>query len=370
MQLRHYLIIFVIVFLPLFAKAYMKIDNLQVMDERASNYNETIDNAVDDSLNSLIETQDSLAHQINLETCSDTFFKSIFAGFGVTDSPTGKQQLQMYVPLLLVTDSDGFYVMYHSMNSTKSKTSRVWSTEQPYCASGYLTPKSSGAVETPIKYQIRFTMSDKIHLSLARETEAYTYEGLYNTFLSENADIGSAAYELLKKFWTTATITKANKDAAPDPNKTDWGFLAKDCWNDFRQSTMIYQITKKMNYYVNEHNAIARQFGISYTFDLPESSMDSFARTIDSISLLAIFQGYPYGSGTDDVYSRFSVSGARLYRGDRYVVTNGAKDGENTPLIYHRSSCANLSGKTVISAYSSKEACASDGAYPCPYCKP
>ena len=125
--------------------------------------------------------------------------------------------------------------------------------------------------------------------------------------------------------------------------------------------------TKKANYYVNKHNKIAQAYGISYHFSLPESSTDSFTRTIEDVSLMAIFQGYPYGKGTDDVYSRFSVSGARIYRGGRFYVMP-ASDGVS---YYHRSDCPELEGsRSNYQVFDSKKQCAEFGAYPCPKCKP
>lgn len=362
MELRHYLLVFTIVFIVIFVQASMKVDNLQVLNENTSHYNETIDNAVDDSLNRLLEVQDNISHQVNLTNCSDTFFKSLFAGFGISDSSTGQQQLQMYVPLLLLTDYDGFYIMYHSTNTAGTKTTRVWTQQLPYYASGSLVPKGSG-VGDAISFQIRFTMTEQMYLTLNRGGNSYYFEGLYTSFLTENA--GESGFAVLQKFWNTATMTAAEKEASTAVNKSYWGFLAKDTWNAYRQSAMIYEITKKMNYYVNEHNSIARQFGISYTFDLPESAMDSFARTIQDVSLMAIFQGYPYGTGTSDVYSRYSVSGSRIYKANRYQVVE-----ENGILTYHRPTCNHLTGKASVASYTSKEDCASLGAYPCGDCRP
>lgn len=36
------------------------------------------------------------------------------------DSPTGQNELKLYIPVLLVTDVDGFYVMHHCKNEAES----------------------------------------------------------------------------------------------------------------------------------------------------------------------------------------------------------------------------------------------------------
>lgn len=364
MEMKHYLIVFSIIFIVFLARTSMKIDSLQILNQNTSHYNETIDNAVDDTLTSLLEMQDALDHNINLEVCSDTFFKSLFAGFGVSDSPMGKQTLQMYVPILLITDVEGFYVMYHSTSNDGTVSTRVWSQQFPYYGSGILQAPGGDVTATSVSYQMCFTMTDKIYLTLTSGGKNYYFDGLYSTFLDENKE--HEGFSLLKDFWTCASLSVEEKDSypnVPDEMKKGWCFLAPESWSQFRQSTMIYQITRKMNYYVNGHNSIAKQFGVNYNFELPESSMDSFARTIEGVSMMAIFQGYPYGTGTGDTYSRFAVSGSRIYKGIKYPVTL-----DSGVQLYHREGCVDAVGE--IAAYSDRRDCAEAGAYPCPVCKP
>ncbi len=357
MDVKHYLVVFVIVMVAVIAKLSNKIDTLEVLDQRSTMYNETIDNAVDDSLNSMLEVQDSFEHTINLDVCNDTFFKALFAGFGVSDSPTGKDQLKMYVPLLLVTDTDGFYIMCHSTNNAGTQTTTAWTPKQPYCYNGTLD-STGGAIPMTYSYQVNYTMGDEVKLTITPAGEkSYYFEGNYKTLVSDYTaaildSSDQAAVNVLTKFMQEAT-----KNQKP---------FNGEYFTNFRNSVMIYQITKKMNYYVNQHNQIARNYGISYTFELPESAMDSFSRTINDISLLAIFQGYPYGKGTDDVYSRFSVSGARLYKADRYQITK-----EGSLWYYHRASCSKVANPSaVLDSKGSRAECAALGAYACPDCRP
>ena len=80
----------------------------------------------------MLEVTDSFRHSINLQTCSDKFFKAMYAGFDLMDSPTGCKQLSMYIPILLVTDTDGFYVMYHSPSPDGQYTAKEWTPKMPY----------------------------------------------------------------------------------------------------------------------------------------------------------------------------------------------------------------------------------------------
>lgn len=368
MKLEHYLVVFVIVLAAIFVGVELKTNSLETMDKRTSEFNETIDNAVDDSLQSMMEVADSFDHNINLEVCSDTFFKALYAGFGAMDSVTGKEQLKMYVPVLLVTDEDGFYLMYHSTSQLGDYTETAWTPKMAYYYSGTLSGNLSG-VPAQFNYQISYTMSTIIKLSIkvvhssgVSGDKSYYFEGHRESIVEEYLAAGEDATSLavLSAFMSAATA--------------EGQLLSTSNFERFKQSVMTYQITKKMNYWVNEHNKIAKNYGISYNFSLPESSMDSVSRAIGDISLLAIFQGFPYGQGTSDVYSRFSLSGARLYKATRYVI---AKAG--SVLYYHRYNCGKLP-KTGAGGINLPEAsyetvttrreCAKKGAYPCPDCNP
>lgn len=357
MNVKHFLMIFSMITLVLILTVNFKIDSLASLNQKTSLYNETIDNAVDDSLNTMLEVTDSFTHQINLKTCSTNFFKSLYAGFDLIDSPTGRVQLSMYVPILVVTDEDGFYIMYHSVSNDEQYTVKEWTPKMPYCYSNTLKVDSGEATPTIYNYTINFTMSDVVQINFTKvagdgTVESYYVDGNYNTLLKEN--VGNKNYAEIEKFYNAIR-------ASGEP-------LSDNRFAKLKKSAIIYQITKKANYYVNRHNSIAEAYGVTYNFTLPESSMDSFARTIDDVSMLAMFQGYPYGKGTNDVYTRFSVSGARLFKHSRYYVFR-----EGDVCYYHRENCdkvKHFDKSKKYEIFNTREQCAQYGAYPCPDCKP
>ena len=124
---------------------------------------------------------------------------------------------------------------------------------------------------------------------------------------------------------------------------------------------------ERLSYYVNRHNAIAAYYGESFTFSLPLSSSSDVARSIEDVSFISFFQGYPYGRGTDDVYSNFEISGARITKSLGYYVRLGKQNGQ-TFMYYHKPNCTYGEGENYW--YSTREECALQGAMPCPHCKP
>ena len=320
-----------------------KADTLKVLDNRTEEYNRNIDQATDDAMQDMIKVTDSFNKTIDLEQCENGFFSSLYSSFGVIDSPVGQNELKAYIPVILVTDTDGFYIMHHMKNESGSVSQMQWSSKFPYYYSGDL--KDTNSPSKVFHYSVNYRMDDEITLVLQYDGSTNYYSGKYKYLTSLYPND-----KTLANFMSQAS----QKGKLFNPSKFD----------EIRISAMTYQITKKMNYYVNEHNEIAQNYGITYEFKLPESSMDSFSRAIDSISLMAIFQGYPYGTGTDDVYSRFSLSSSRLFKNNRYVVEQGS-DGI---LYYHRSNCSLI--KDGKKTYDTKRKCAEHGAYPCPHCNP
>ena len=118
-----------------------------------------------------------------------------------------------------------------------------------------------------------------------------------------------------------------------------------------------------MNYYINLHNNIAGQYGITYQFWLPRIAKTYWYQTIDDISMLVIFQGYPYNAAGLDTYNRYALSGARIKKSNAYYITekNGLK-------LYHKANCKQIGSFGV--PYYTKEECAMEGAFPCPDCNP
>ena len=70
-----------------------------------------------------------------LENAETEFFRALSAGMEVFDNPDERESLNFYVPLLLVTNTEGFYMnyLYEGTDENGAKTlTRIWSECQPY----------------------------------------------------------------------------------------------------------------------------------------------------------------------------------------------------------------------------------------------
>jgi len=99
----------------------------------------------------------------------------------------------------------------------------------------------------------------------------------------------------------------------------------EDEFDQVRRRTIVDTLQENIAYYINEHNVYTKELDVTYTFHLPIIDQEDWYNTVDDISILAFFQGYPYRMA-DEVYHEYAFVGARLNRND--VVLAGIVDGE------------------------------------------
>lgn len=317
MKLTDFAFIFVIFEILLFSILDIRLKGLEAVTEKSNAYNTAIDNAVDDGCYFLVEEDSSRVLHTNKEKAVNQFFTSLFANFGVIGESALEEQLIRYVPIILITDRDGFYINYSEVIEKNGEKilKRRWSEKIPY-------------VYEDEKVICCFTLDNYIRL-IDKQSNT-VIEGDY----------------------------KDIKDSIASP------FLKEDeLFDETRRNTVINEIMKNMAIYINSYNDIAGQFGITYKFWLPSIDRTDWDRTIDDISLFVIFQGYPYRTGTLDTYNRYAYGGARISKSRTYFITED--DGKK---YYHKNNCTVLTNEVLSEPYYSREECAKDHAFPCSKC--
>lgn len=346
MKPEHFLVIFVIFLSVFFVRVNGNVKTLVKVDDRTKEYNRNVDRACDDAMTNMLEYADDYSTSLNLQSCQEDFFKSLYASFGVMDSPSGQEELQHYIPILLVTQNDGFYILKHTLAPDKATSIMQWTQKIPYTYT-YTVTVRNGAQTGAYKVIVAYTMGDDVTIHY----QGKSYTGAWNRL--------SSIYSFDSKFMNLYKVLSDSSSEYPILSN-------RNTFTSMRNSILQYVVTKKANYYVNKHNEIAKAFGINYHFAVPVSATDSFARTISDVTLMAIFQGYPLGKGTKEVYSRYSVSGAHLIKSTKYYVCKAS----NGYYYYHLADCEFVKRSAKITKYDSKQECASVGAYPCKYCNP
>ena len=319
MKLTNLAIIFVILEICIFSILNIRTDNLTAITNKNMEYNKMLDSAIDDGIIDLVEVDSKRNLILNKEVAVTQFYTSLYANFGILGDSSKETKLRGYVPVILVTDTDGFYINYTDSYQSLDGVLQVkrWSEKIPY------TYTSENLI-------YKFTLG--------------TYVTIYD---SNTNEVREGDYTDLESFY-------------PDSIMSD-----KETFDTYRRNAIITEIEKYMNDYINEYNKIAYQFGITYQFWLPVIDKADWYRTIDDISMLVIFQGYPYNVGSLDTYNRYALGGARIKKTQMYYITE-----ENGVKYYHKADCNHYDSNNLGFSYYSKEECALEGAFPCPDCNP
>ena len=322
-----------------------------MMSHKYVEYNNNVDTAIDSAVTSSVESASSATDlQTNFEDCVDRFYNSLYASFGALDTPILQQDLKLYTPVIALADVDGFYVMYNTVNNggelVKTKTQKI-----PYLR--VFTCKPGG---TTVKYSVSFTMGDECTVTIMKNNSYGVYSGKY--------------YELKDKYPGTYIESIYDDTILSQPGT----------FNNWKSHVMVTQLCEYLNYYALQNNNIARDYGIQYSFNLPEAAATQLANGLSNVTFIALFQGYPYGTSTNNTFNKFCVSGAHITKIKAYYVRPVTEPDGKIHYYYHKSSCKELldaelikqtyynSGNEYGYAFSSDLEAAQSGAMPCPYC--
>lgn len=259
-------LIFTIIFLCFLVYTDTKLKETASISTLQIRYNQGVDNAIEAGMDRLVELDSGKARILNKEEAVNKFFDSLYINFDVMENKNLKNKLRGYVPVVAVVLEEGFYVYYDKTVHVDGEKQilKDFSKFYPYFYE-----------EKGIEYY--FTLTDYIRIIDKSSGEKY----------------GGKHQDLVEIF--------------------PQSFLGiEEEYQRIRRNTIISLIMEQLSYYTTEHNKIAKHYGINYHFSLPVIPKEDWYRTIDDISLIALFQGYPYGNGITGTYNRFAVAGARI----------------------------------------------------------
>lgn len=318
MKLTDFVLTFLVFELILFSILDIRFSQLIAVTERSNAFNTALDNAVDDGCFFLVEEDSGRSLYTNKEKAVEQFFTSLYANLGIIGQSVPEEELKRYIPVILVTERDGFYIYYSEAVEKEGEKLLIkrWSEKIPY-------------VYEDEKAVCCFTLDNYVRI----------YDKKSNTVIEGD-------YRDLE-------------ESAPFSF-----FRDKELFDEVRRNTVVNELEKNMEDYINYYNDIAGQFGITYRFWLPGIDRTDWDRTIDDVSLFVVFQGYPYNVSSMDTYNRYAFGGARIKKSGEYYITESK--GKQ---FYHRENCTELTD-SLKEPYYKKEECAKAGAFPCSKCIP
>ena len=347
MKIINYVLIFVFfIAAALIRTNYQQSSEDKMTSERIA-YNHSVDSALDTAVDNLVEVADGSDLKIDLQKCVNSFYREMYASFGVSDSEAGQKRLNSYIPCMAIADNDGLYVLYNDLEN--NKLIQRWTTRIPYCYNGIAQVDGI----TSYGYTVLFQMDDTVKLVI---------DGGRNVYYGDR--------DGLKEKYQGDSLLRSVYDNS---------ILAKDGdYHNWKSYCVTSTVVDTLSTYLERYNTIAAQCGVSFQFKLPETVRDDVQRNVSDITFMAVFQGYPYAYKTRDTYSRFAISGTRIRKGEGYYANMMVTDGDaavigdesRTQMVYtyHRPSCSKINGRSYY--YKTREEAALAGAFPCPYCHP
>lgn len=319
MKLIDLIIIFVLITMPFQMLEELKSDYIDQAAFKRIEMNRIIDTAAIDGAAVLIKSSDKEHIEIDKDKCISTFYNTLLINLNILDDDYAKAKIMAFIPVIAIVDYDGFYLLTQETYKDETGYEEIKPIWQP---KEYYTYKSG-------QYVYGFTLDDEVTI-----------------FDTSNKKLYKGKQKDLKNV--------ISADLLQD----------EVIFDQVRRRTIIEALQNKISYYMNHHNEIAKEYGVTYKFSLPTIENDDWARTVDDIGILAFFQGMPIGID-GKYYNCYALGGAQVMKSDRYYVQ--VDTGSGLP-YYHREDCPLLTDKSR--SYNSPEQCALEGAFPCDYCKP
>lgn len=265
MSVSNYGLLFTIFLLICLFFHAVHISDYEAVQTKQTEYNLAVDEAVEAALFDSVESDNLRMISINEAEVIHKFFQALYVNLGIMEQPMKKELCKFYVPYILFVENDGIV---------------------PYIQNG---SGSDGLVsfETERKYKYRW-MGEKEDFLCATLSDFVIYENVIDGVRMEGY------YQDI---------------VAQLPDYFHW---TEEEFEGRKQELIINLIKQCTNECIEHQNQIARKFGIQYEFTLPLIEYEEWYRTIQDISMLVLFQGYPFGNSITGTYNRVAIGGARI----------------------------------------------------------
>lgn len=268
-----YLLAFLSVILITFGIYSFTTDINTAADTKNSQYSSYLAAATHDAAK---EMQAETTGQVSIPTASDrervanAFFNSLKLDFGYT-TEEDMQKLHVYVPVLAMIDSDGYYICFNQQYADEAGHIAVTESITPI---NTWTKKSGN-------YIARYYLGSNIDVTQSGDS-AKMYSGTY-----------SDVYNQLKD------STDADDLAELGLTGNEEDFL------EVKRNVILEDLQQKIEYYINKNNDFAAEYTPSYTFTMPQTDRDDWTRLIENPTCIAFLQGVRVSNGQDylNIYS-------------------------------------------------------------------
>ena len=330
LKIYHFALIFLIFFIGAVIKTDISLGKLKSIENESKEITVSLSSATSDAVNYLSKTGSYGGGSIKKDEMLTTFFSSLYSSMGIISDKSAQAEIEIYIPVILLCDTDGYYVYYYDEYKAVDNNTyieRVWSEKLPYSYEDE-------------HFIYRFTLTDMV----------YVYD--------KNNLIG-----------TEKVIEKDYKEFQTNPIYADFRAMYSNCillhdadYELVKRGAIINKLEEVMGYYTSKHNYIANKQGITYSFSFPVGKQDEWAEYIDDVNIVVVFQGYPYGPDRDYTYNKIASSGANIIKNPTYYV-----EEKSWYYLAHREGCVKINNNDMIleETFDTIEDCVKYGAYCC-----
>ncbi len=331
MRIHHFTLLFVIFFIALVIKTDLAVGHLKSLRNEKSELNTALNTAVSDAIHYLAASGAHGANTINKDEVVATLFRSLYSSMGIISDANAQAELEMYIPIILLCDSDGYYIYYYDdyrSSDGYTYSERLWSEKMPYFFQDD-------------NFIYNFTLTDLVSI----------YDK--NRILNANQELLILDYHEIQTAEQYSPFRTANAESF---------LLDGEKYKLAQKGALISLLEDVMTYYTGRHNSIARRNGITYSFSFPAGQEKEWADYLDDVNLLAVFQGYPYGEDNNYTFNKVTSAGASIIKKPVYYV-----EQKSWYLLAHLKGCEKLAQSTAVleDVFDSVDECAKIGAYCC-----
>lgn len=250
-------IVFAMLFLSFITINDYRTAALQETGLQSLMYNTCLDNAIEDAMAEAVEVDEGRRIRLNKEKVIEDFFTALAVNFDALETLQKRELLKACVPAVVFVERDRMTLYYGFLEKEKSEE--------------ILFEMERG------DYRFCFTLTDYVLVENKKSGEAL--EGDFH-------DVGTVFKEPL--------------------------LLNEDWFHEEQRRIIREALTENLERIIAEHNEVAKKLGIHYRFFLPAIENEEWYRSVEEISMMVFFQGYPFGNQMTGYYNRTAIGGAEI----------------------------------------------------------
>ena len=289
-----YIIIFLVVFMSFFGIYNVTTDTQIASTIKNMEYSDYLSSASFDAVKEMKKNGHSdilMTSTLDRERVIGMFFNSLAMDFGY-DTNEDLTMLRMYVPVVAMIDTNGYYICYNIKYQDNDGHTHLKSA---------ITEINTWA-DKQDRYTIKYNLGKQV-----------TVTDIYNGNVIEGKYT-----EVFKKLGSPNSL-KAIMDSGDD------AFI------QHRNEVIIPQIQETIEYYINNHNEVASQLQSDYLFEMPMTSKDEWVRVLENPTVIAFMQGMRLNN-SQDYLNIYALSGGEVKKTNPIVFkedTAGANSIKN-----------------------------------------